>query len=200
MNKTHLELRILTYLECEEKMKIISRIINFLHENNFSIDLGMVYYNVLRAENIPEQQDVASLTIDMRDEKFRFKFWDGSKIYWTYHLEDLFNTLIDGRKEFLTLVEKYRPITNLLFALENKNIKNIRYQYYPSDNTDIIYSITFVKEAETKNVANFIIKDIFEQINSLNIEDLKMDIDYSFEKECIPCQKRKEKENENMGR
>ena len=191
-DKTYLELRILTYLECEEKMKTVTRILNFLHANNFLVDLMVLYYNALRSENMPERQDVASLTIDMRDEKFRFKFWDGSKVYWTYHVEDLFNTLIDGRKEFLALIDKYHPVTKILFDYRNKNIKNIRYQYYPTTDIDIQYSIQFVKEAETKNVAHFIINDIFEQINNLKIDDLKMDIDYSFEKECIPCQKKKE--------
>lgn len=197
MNKdsTYLELRILTYLECEEKMKKITHILNFLQANNFLVNLTIVYYNALRAENIPEYQDVASLTLDMRDEKFRFKFWDGSKVYWTYHLNDLFKILIDGRESFTTLIEKYKPVTNLLFGLKEKNIKSIRYQYYPTSDIDIQYDIQFIKDAENKNVANFIMKDIFKQIDELNIKDLKMDIDYSFEKECIPCQKKKKEQN-----
>lgn len=194
-SSTYIELRILTYLECEEKMKKITYILNFLQRHNFLVNLTVIYYNALRSENMPEQQDVPSLTIDMRDEKFRFKFWDGSKVYWVYHLENLFNVLIDGRTEFLQLVNKYKPVTDLLFNLKNENIKNIRYQYYPSSNIEIQYTVQFIKDAENKNVANFIMKDIFEQINDLKLNDLYMDIDYTFEKECIPCQKKKKEQN-----
>ena len=193
-NTTYLEFRILTYLECEEKMKKITNILNFLKQNNFLVNLSVVYYNVLRAENMPEREDVPSLTIDLRDDKFRFKYWDGSKTYWTYHTEDLYKILITGREEFSQLIQKYAPITNLLFKIrgENKNIKFVRYKYYPSNNIDISYEIQFFYDVKEKNIADITMKEIFKQINDLNIQDLKMDLNYSFEEKCLPCQKAKE--------
>lgn len=191
---TYLEFRILTYLECEEKMKNITHIINFLKQNNFLINLSVVYYNALRAENIPEQQDVPSLTIDMRDDKFRFKYWDGSKVFWTYHLEDLADSLINGRKEFSELVDKYQQITDLLFniAKDNENIKFVRYKYYPIPEVDIRYEIQFLQKVENTNIPDIVMKDIYRQVNALQSEDLVMEIEYSFEQTCLPCQKAKE--------
>ena len=138
---TYLEFRILTYLECEEKMKKITQIINFLKQNNFLINLSVVYFNNLRAENMPEQKNIPSLSIDMRDDKFRFKYFDGAKIYWTYHLSDLFDVLLSGREEFSNFINKYEPITNLLFRIkdENKDIKLVRYKYYPKSDIDISF-------------------------------------------------------------
>jgi len=201
---TYLEFRILTYLECEEKMKIVTHILNFLKHHDFLVNLSIVYYNALRAENIPEHQDVPSLTLDMRDDKFRFKYWDGSKIFWTYHLEDLADVLIQGREDFTALIDKYQPITNILFKNkdENENIKFIRYKYYPMPEVDIEYEIQFFYDVKDTGMADLIMKDIFKQINDLNIDNLAMNIDYSFESKCLPCQKAKEKQNEreNMAR
>lgn len=196
MSKTVIYLRIFTFLECEEKMKKITQILNFLNHNDFTVILTNVYYNAIRSENVPEVQDQPSLTIDMRDDKFRFKFWDGSKIYWTYHLEDLFNILIDGRREFLALVNKYQPVLDVLlkFKEENKYIKNVRYKYYPSSDIDIEYDIHFIEDAKDLNVVDPTLKEIVDDINDLNLEDLKMDLNYSFQKECKPCQKAKEKQ------
>lgn len=195
---TYLEFRILTYLECEEKMKKITQIINFLKQNNFLINLSVVYFNNLRAENMPEQKNVPSLSIDMRDDKFRFKYFDGAKIYWTYHLSDLFDVLLSGREEFSNFINKYEPITNLLFRIkdENKDIKLVRYKYYPKSDIDIEYEIHFFEESKDTNVADLTMKDIFRQINDLNLDDLKMDLIYTFEEKCLPCQKAKEKQNE----
>jgi hypothetical protein len=200
---TYLEFRILTYLECEEKMKKITQIINFLKQNNFLINLSIVYYNQLRAENIPEQKNVPSLSIDMRDDKFRFKYFDGAKTYWTYHLDDLFDVLISGREEFSLLVDKYQPITDLLFRIknENKDVKFIRYRYYPKSDIDIEYEIHFFEQAKDTNVADLTMKEVFRQIDDLKLEDLKMDLIYTFEEKCLPCQRAKEKaqnERKNM--
>ena len=195
---TYLEFRILTYLECEEKMKIITHVLNFLKDNDFLVNLSIVYYNALRAENMPEHQDVPSLTLDMRDDKFRFKYWDGSKVFWTYHLKDLKDVLIQGRKDFSELINKYQLVTDLLFKIrdENDHIKFVRYEYYPTSDIDIKYEIQFFKDAEDTSIADLIMKEIFKEVNSLPNNDFKMDIDYSFEKGCLPCQKAKEKQNE----
>ena len=203
-NTTYLEFRILTYLECEEKMKKITQIINFLKQNDFLINLSILYYNKIRTENIPERKNVPSLSIDIRDDKFRFKYFDGAKTYWTYHLNDLFDILITGRKDFSDFVDKYQPITDLLFKIkdENKDIKLIRYRYYPHADTDIEYEIHFFNEAKNTNIADLTMKEFYRQINDLKLDDLKIDLIYTFEEKCLPCQKAKEKQNErkNMAR
>ena len=71
---TYLELRIFSYLECEEKIKKITEILNFLNSHGFITNLTMLYHSMMRAENMIEHQGVPSLTIDLRDEKFRFKY------------------------------------------------------------------------------------------------------------------------------
>lgn len=207
IDMTYLELRILTYLECEEKIKKITQILNFLQANDFLVNLTVLYYNAIRAENIYEHQNISSLTIDMRDEKFRFKFWNGSKTYWTYHTSDLFDILVEGRKDFNTLVNKYQNVTSLLMNDVRKqydeDINRITYTYYPTSDVEILYEIQFKRKVEKENLTDSILKDIFNQITELNIKDLKMDLDYSFEKECLPCQRAKEqRENErkNMER
>lgn len=194
---TYLELRVLTYMECEEKILILTKILNFLNSHNFLTNLTMMYHTAMRSENLIEQQDSASLSIDMRDEKFRFKYWDGSKIYWTYHIDDLFNILIEGRKEYENLLNKYNEITIKLLTIKQKysdKIDRITYNYYPFDDIDVQYDIQFVKEMEN-NIAevDMILKEMFNYIPQN--EDLKIDIIYSFKKPCIPCQKKKEKKN-----
>ena len=140
---TYLELRILTYVECEKKITIITKILNFLNSHNFLTNLTMLYHTAMRSENLLERQDTTSLSIDMRDEKFRFKYWDGSKTYWAYHLNDLFDILIEGREEYRQLVEKYNDVTVALLSAKQKHpeIDNITYNYYPSDDIDIQYDI-----------------------------------------------------------
>lgn len=201
---TYLEFRILTYLECEEKIKKITEIINFLKQNGFLINLSILYFKHFRAENIPEQNNVPSLTIDLRDDKFRFKYFDGAKTYWTYHTEDLFDVLITGREEFSQLINKYQPITDLLFRIkkENNNIKFVRYRYYTEQNIDIQYEIQFFEDTKDKGIADITMKEIFRKIEELKIDDLQMDLFYTFEEKCLPCEKAKEKQNErkNMER
>lgn len=195
---TYIELRILTYVECEEKIEKITKILNFLNSNNFLTDLTMLYHSAIRSENLVEHQDMPSLSIDMRDEKFRFKYFDGSKTYWVYHLEDLFNVLVEGREEYSQLIEKYDQITKKMFNIKDKyidEINRITYQYYPSDVIDIRYDIQFTKKMENNQAqTDAILKEIFTYIPQN--ENLKIDIDYSFHKPCKPCQKRREKQNE----
>lgn len=194
---TYIELRILTYMDCEEKIEIITKILNFLNSHDFLNNLTMLYHTAMRSENLIERQDISSLTLDMRDEKFRFKYWDGSKVYWTYHTQDLFNVLVEGRKEYNELMSKYSQITKSLFNLKDKyhgEIINITYKYYPSDDVEIRYDIQFSKKMESQQAqTDMILKEIFDYIPQN--ENLKLDIDYSFKKQCIPCQKRQEREN-----
>lgn len=200
---TYLELRILTYLECEAKMKKITEILNYLHANNFFVNLTLVYYENIRSENVPERQNVQSLTLDLRDDKFRFKFYDGAKTYWTYHTEDLFKIMVEGRSNFEVLLEKYLPVTKLLLQMrkeEKNSLHRVTYKYYPDPNIDVLYELEFKKDVKDTNV-DLILKKIYQKINDLNIEDLNMDIDYSFQEECLPCQKAREKrELENKGK
>ena len=194
---TYLELRILTYMECEQKITILTKILNFLNSHSFLTNLTMMYHTAMRSENLIEHQDKASLSIDMRDEKFRFKYWDGSKTYWAYHLDELFNALVEGREEYKELIDKYSETTLLLLGTKHKysdKIERITYNYYPSDDVDIEYDIQFVKAMEdNKAQVDLILKEVFNYIPQN--ENLKINIIYSFKKPCIPCQKKKEKEN-----
>lgn len=198
---TYLELRIFSYLECEEKIKKITEILNFLNHHNFITNLTMLYHSMMRAENMVEHQGVPSLTIDLRDDKFRFKYWDGAKTYWTYHTSDLFIALIHGREDFTALSNTYAPLTRLLFDLKeeyNEDIVSVQYEFYPTGfNVDILYTLKLSSEVKEKNTANLILKRIYDKINTLdNVNTLKFDIDYSFKEKCIACEKAKEKHNE----
>ena len=174
---TYLELRILTYVECEKKITIITKILNFLNSHNFLTNLTMLYHTAMRSENLLERQDTTSLSIDMRDEKFRFKYWDGSKTYWAYHLNDLFDILIEGREEYRQLVEKYNDVTVALLSVKQKHpeIDNIIYNYYPSDDIDIQYDIQFVSDMKGNSAQiDMILKEMFDYIPQN--EDFKIDI------------------------
>lgn len=197
---TYLELRIFSYLECEEKIKKITEILNFLNHHNFITNLTMLYHSMMRAENMVEHQGVPSLTIDLRDDKFRFKYFDGAKTYWTYHVSDLFIALINGRQDFAELSNTYAPLTRLLFDFKEKysdDITSITYHFYPTGfNVDILYTLQLSPEVKEKNTTNLILKNIYDEINKLNnIDTLKFDIDYSFKEKCIACEKAKEKHN-----
>lgn len=198
---TYLELRIFSYLECEEKIKKITEILNFLNNHNFITNLTMLYHSMMRAENMIEHQGVPSLTIDLRDEKFRFKYWDGAKNYWLYHISDLFVCLIHGRQTFEELVDTYAPLTHLLYdfkAKYNEDIIDIVLQYYPTDfDVDICYELKLSQKVKDNNTAGIILQRIYQEINKLdNIHSLSFDIDYSFKEKCIACEKAKEKHNE----
>lgn len=197
---TYLELRIFSYLECEEKIKKITEILNFLNHHNFITNLTMLYHSMMRAENMVEHQGVASLTIDLRDDHFRFKFWDGACTYWTYHIDDLFDSLLQGRKDFITLTDTYQDLNNLLFNFQKQypnDILSIRYKYYPTGfNVDILYELQLSPEVKERNTTNLILKRIYDKINDLdNLKNLNFDIDYFFKKKCTACEKAKEQQN-----
>lgn len=198
---TYLELRIFSYLECEEKIRKITEILNFLNHHNFITNLTMLYHSMMRAENMVEHQGVPSLTIDLRDEKFRFKFWDGAKTHWTYHISDLFLVLIQGRQDFIELSDTYAPLTQLLFDFKqryNNDILSLKYMFYPPGfNVDVLYELQLSQKVKENNTTNLILQRIYEDINKLeNVNALKFDIDYSFKEKCTACEKAKEKQNE----
>lgn len=198
---TYLELRIFSYLECEEKIIKITEILNFLNNHNFITNLTMLYHSMMRAENMVEHQGVPSLTIDLRDDKFRFKYWDGAKIYWTYHLNDLFECLIEGRKDFTTLMDTYKDLNALFFNFQKKykdDILSIRYEFYPVGyNVDILYELQLSSKVKENNTTNLVLKRIYDEINNLeNVNSLSFEIDYSFKEKCTACEKAKERMNE----
>lgn len=207
---TYLELRILMYVECEKKMNIITDILNFLNLNSFITNLTMLYYineeTQIRAENMPEKQGVSSLSIDLRDNKMRFKFWDGSKNFWAYHREDLYNCLIEGREDFMALSEKCEPISNAIFNMEKKydrDILHVDYKYYPEDtDLDILYHVVFSSYIKEHKMENRMLEDINKEISLIGkdvLKDIKFKIDYSFdEHHCSPCEEaRRKRENES---
>lgn len=198
---TYLELRIFSYLECEEKIKKITEILNFLNNHNFITNLTMLYHSMMRAENMIEHQGVPSLTIDLRDEKFRFKYWDGAKNHWLYHISDLFICLIHGRQSFEELVDTYAPLTHLLYDFKTKyndDIIDIVLQYYPTGfDVDVCYELKLSQKVKDNNTVGIVLQRIYEEINQLdNVHSLSFDIDYSFKEKCLTCEKAKERQNE----
>lgn len=202
---TYLELRILMYIECEKKMNIITDVLNFLNYNSFFTNLTTFYYindeNQIRSENFPERQGVSSLSMDLRDDKIRFKFWDGSKIFWAYHREDLYACMLEGREEFMSLSDKCAPVTDAIFTIKNKfdrDILHVSYKYYP-DNTDldILYHVKFSEYIKEHKMENRMLEDINNEISLLGedvLNNIKFRIDYSFdEHHCSPCEEARKK-------
>ena len=196
---SYIELRIFSYIECEEKIKKLTEIFNFLNFHDFLVNLTMLYHEEMRSENMIENQGVSSLTIDLRDGKFRFKYWDGAKTYWTYHVDDLFNILIEGRKEFFALSEKYQPITEMLsdFKDQHHAIVGLTYKYFPSDGIDIRYDILFDSALKENHGEDHYLKEVYNMINSLKIQDISIDIDYDFRAHCSPCEEARKRREQN---
>ena len=117
---TYIELRLLMYIDCEEKYKKLTNILNFLKTHNFIVNLTMLYSEGIQSETITEQEDVMSLTIDTPNEKFRFKFWNGISTMWLFHTSDLFDAINMGREKFSEIYDKYEPITELLFDFKKQ--------------------------------------------------------------------------------
>lgn len=206
----YLKLRILTKLECDLKIEKISTILEFLEFSGFIPHLSKIYDDFEHnpsPENIEEEPDIPSLTIDMRkNHKMRFKYWDGSKTYWVYHLDDLYNVIIEGYNEFKQLFDKYKDVTDTIFLIqESEDIIDIRYQYYPEDerDLDILYTYTFSQKIKNNNSENQILKKVYDAIQSLNLQDVNFAIDFNYEEtKCSPCEeaRRKREENERKNR
>lgn len=200
MDMTYLELRLLLYIDCDLKYKKITEILNFLNHNGFINNLIMLYSENMRAENIPEREDTMSLTIDMRDDKLRFKFWNGASTMWLFHIQDLFDALSTGRENFSTLYDKYEPVTNILLDFKKRwstSIYRISYNYSPESDVEVLYNIIFSNEVKNTNYASKILSKINKEIIALGedvTKNLNFDIKYDYQKTgCLPCQKAKER-------
>ena len=139
-----------------------------------------------------------SLTIDIVNDKLRFKFWNGISVQWFYHIDDVINALKTGREQFSDLYDKYEPVTEVLldFAHRWKNsIYNISYKYQKED-FDIVYYILFTEDVKEREYTNIMLGKINNEIINLgeNItKDLKFKLEYDYKTStCIPCEKAKQ--------
>lgn len=198
-----IELRILTYIDCDEKIKKITNILNFFNNNNFLPRLTTLYKDgAVRAENVDEFKNIPSLSIDFKDGKFRFKYWNGATTEWYYHLDNLFRAMEDGKQNFQQLFDKYLDVTKICFELHSEykdDVNNITYEYYPEGREcDILYHFTFY--SDSSGIDGIIMQQLNQRLKKLgDISDLKFEIDHSFKDKCLACEKaRKEREqNEN---
>lgn len=203
---TYMELRLLMEVECDAKIKKISEILSFLYTHNFLANLIVFSVDDFQSENIVEKDDIMSLTIDMVEDKMRFKFWNGVSSMWLFHTQDLFDALNTGREEFSDIYDKYEEITDILLNFKKRwstSIAHISYRYHPTENTDVSYHIVFsdgVKQTDSADeILNKINKEL-QKVDSSVIDGLKFDIQYSYKPSgCTECEKkRKEREqNEN---
>lgn len=189
---TYIELRLCLKFGCMECFKKVNQILEFLNRNCFLSSLITIYDISLTAESFQEREDVASLTIDMVNNKMRFKYWNGSEVFWSFNTQELCNILLEQREEYAKIYAKYYPITDTIRSIENRystSIRRVLYTYYPLENMDIKYLIIFTEDI--KGSEGHLLKKINDEINKLSDEvtkDLKFYIDFDFEDgECIPC-------------
>ena len=204
MDMTYLNLRLLLSLDCDLKYKKINRLINFLNNKGFIVNLSIVNPE-LTSIYMKEETDIMSLTIEMNNDKMQFKFWNGISALWLYHLDDLFDALETGRNTFSELYDKYEPVTSILFDFKNKwktSVYSISYNYHPeNDDVDLKYHIVFFEEVKNTKYTNKLLKKIENEINMLGedvTKDLNFRIEHSFRTTgCLPCQKAKEEREKN---
>lgn len=204
MNMTYIELRLLLFVDCQLKYEKITSILNFLNTHGFINHLTMMYSENMRAENISERDNVMSLTIDMRNDKMRFKFWNGATTMWVFHTQDLFDALDTGREKFSELYDKYEPITELLFNFKKRwvtSIHHISYSYHPELENEITYDIVFTQEVKDTNYGNKILNKINKEISMLGkdvTDGLRFDINFSYQDVgCTPCEQRRKEREKN---
>ena len=205
MDMTYIELRLLLFIDCEEKYKKITQILNFLNNNGFISHLTMLYSEDMRAENVAERDEIMSLTIDLRDDKMRFKFWNGISTMWLFHVQDVLDALDTGREQFSELYDKYEPLTTLLYDFQkrwNTSIYRISYTYGQDDDNEVIYDIIFTQDVKDTNFASKILDKINKEIITLGkdiTDNLHFTITHSYQDTgCTPCQKaREEREKQN---
>ena len=133
MEMTYLNLRLLLFVDCDLKYKKITELLNYLNSKGFLVNLTAFYCENVTSESYLEGQDIMSLSIDMVNDKMRFKFWNGASTFWLYHLSDVYDALDTGRNEFSQLYDKYEPVTEVLFDFKRRwrtSIQHISYQYY----------------------------------------------------------------------
>lgn len=204
---TYIELRIFSYVECALKAEKILELLQFLSTRYFLVNLTNfrgedMLNDLITPENHYEREDVMSITIDTKNDKLRFKFWNGASTQWFYHTEDLFNALDTGREKFSELYDKYELVTDVLLDFKRRwstSIFHISYNYSESDEFDIIYHIVFYEEVKKANYTARLLDKINNEIIMLGEDvtnDLNFKIEHSFKDTgCKPCEKaRKERE------
>ena len=198
---TYIELRLLLQMDCELKYKKVTEILDYLHRHFFIADLTTLYQEGISADNLYEKPNVMSLTIDMINDKIRFKFWDGASVLWLYHVSDVCGALDTGREKFSKIYDKYEPVTEVLMNFKSRwttSIYHISYQYYPDDEIEVVYHIIFTEEVKNADFTNILIEKIYKEILMLGKDfvDLNFRIEHSFKpSSCKPCeQARKERE------
>ena len=206
MEMTYIELRLLLFVDCDLKYQKITDILNYLNSKGFIINLTTFYCEDRQAENFSEQQDVMSLSIDMVNNKMRFKFWNGASTFWLFHTKDIFDALDTGRNEFSELYDKYEPITEVLFDFKKRwrtSIYHISYEYYPDDDFELVYHIIFTDDVKDTNYSGILLNKIYKEITMLGsdiTDNLKFKVEHSFRTlGCLPCQKAKEEREKNEG-
>lgn len=206
MEMTYLNLRLLLFVDCDLKYKKITELLNYLNNKGFLVNLTAFYCENVTSESYLEGQDIMSLSIDMVNDKMRFKFWNGASTFWLYHLSDVYDALDTGRNEFSQLYDKYEPVTEVLFDFKRRwrtSIHHISYQYYPyDDDVELVYRIIFTQEVKDTQYTNKLINKMNNEITMLGTDvtkDLNFRIEHSFKTSgCTPCQEaRKEHEEKN---
>ena len=199
---TYIELRLLLPMDCDLKYRKITEILEYLHRHFFIADLTMLYQEGMSADNLYEKPNVMSLTVDMVNDKIRFKFWNGASVLWLYHVSDVCDALDTGREKFSKIYDKYEPVTEVLMNFKSRwttSIYHISYQYYPDEEIEVVYHIVFTEEVKNADFTNILIEKIHKEILMLGkdfVKDLNFRIEHSFKTStCTPCeQARKERE------
>lgn len=205
----YIELRLCLLLDCEVKYKKITEIIDYLHENQYCIDLRLLYADNMRTENLDEKVSIPSISIDMRDEYLRFKYFDGQDIYWTYHTQDLFNLINENQHTIQELLNKYQFIIDILNDLQKKfseDFIGLSYDFPPHDDEEI-FIMLHLHPIEGMDIFKFILDLFFKEFNmhkEAQQDDLKFVIKHKLvedKKKCTACEKAKKeremKENES---
>lgn len=206
---TYIELRILTYLDCKLKIEKIRSILDFLQVHKFLVNLTRLdgedtLDDLIVAEHHYERKNIMSITIDVHNDKLRFKFWNGISTQWFYHTEDLLNALDTGREKFSELYDKYEPVTDILLDFKRRwstSIFHISYNYLTDTDYDIVYHIVFYEEVKKVNYVNRLLEKINNEIIMLGkdiTDGLKFKIEHSFQTSgCKPCEAAKREREQN---
>ena len=197
---SYIELRLLLYIDCDEKNKKITELLNYMNANYFIVNLTTLYFEGWSADNLGERQEVMSLTVDMVNDKMRFKLWNGISTFWLYHLKDVFIALNERRDDFSEIYDKYAPITKIFSDFKERwktSVYHFSYEYYPqNDDVEMVYFITFSEDVKKSNYTNHLLSKLNAEIAKLGTnvtQNLNFRIKHSFRTAgCLPCQKAKE--------
>ena len=174
-----IELRLGGIKDCELYVQKVTEILDFLRFHGFMAHLTVLFDDDKSAEDFLEFTDIPSLTIEICDGKFRFKYWNGKETIWTFHINDLFDALLNKRQEYVVLYTRYGAVTDIIMDAKNNFrtcIRRISYRYAVSEDVDIEYLIVFTPSAE--GMHEKILQQIHNRINDLNMLDLKYIINY----------------------